>query len=118
MVETFKIWNKIDDINGTSASEVMSSQRIGMHDEVFLVMKGERVSEIQLKSIITSAFNLDANLSCEEVAKKYLEIKQQEEQKQKEEIENKLTQQEEIEQLKKQNAEFMYMMMQNQGGTI
>lgn len=112
------VWNKKEDINGVSASEVVKSHNIKETDEVFLIMTGTRVVELQFKDIIVSNYNLDPNLSCREVAQKYLDIKQQEEQKQQEEIISIQKQQEEINSLKKQNAELMYMMMQNQGGTI
>lgn len=112
------VWNKIDDINEVSASDVIKAYNIKETDEIFLVMMGTRVTELQFKDTIASNYNIDANLSCEEVAQKYLEIKQQEEQKQQEEALNLQKQQDEINSLKKQNAELMYMMMQNQGGTI
>lgn len=108
-----KVWDKKESINGIEAERVMESQKIGIMEEIFLIVEGERVKEIQRKSVIVSNYNLDANLSCLEVAQKYLEIKQQEEQKQQEEIENKLTQQEEIEQIKQENASINYILMKN-----
>lgn len=109
-----KVWNKKDKINGIEADYVINSHKIKDEDEIFLVMnEDDIVSEIQFKKIIARHYNLDANLTCEEVAQKYLEIKQQEEQKQQQEIDNKLTQQEEIERLKQENASISYILMKN-----
>lgn len=118
MVKTVKVWNKREPINGVSASDVIKSQMIDVSEEIFLVLNGERVTEVQSKSVIASNYNIDANLSCEEVAQKYLELKQQEEQKQQEEALNLQKQQQEIEALKKQNAELSYLIMQQQGGAL
>lgn len=107
------VWDKQSSINGISASEVVKSLGIGLREEIFLVLRGEQVTEVQFKNTIATNYNLDMNLSCEEIAKKYLEIKQQEEKKQKEEIENKQTQQEEMEQLKKETASINYILMKN-----
>lgn len=111
-----KVWDKKESINGIEAERVMESQGIDSNEEIFLVLEGERVKEIQRKSTIASNHGIDANLSCEEVAQKYLEIKQQEEQKQKEETLSLQKQQEEIEALKKQNSELSYLIMQ--GGAM
>lgn len=116
-MKTVKVWDKKESINGIEASRVMEIKEIGIMEEIFLVVEGERVAEIQRKSVIASNYNLDLNLTCEEVAQKYLEIKQQEEQKQQQEILNLQEQQQEIEALKKQNAELSYLIMQ-QGGAL
>lgn len=111
------VWNKTDEINGVGAEEVIKAHNIKETDEIFLVMIGTRVTELQFKDIIVSNYNLDANLSCDEVAQKYLEIRQQEEQKQQQEVLNLQKQQEEINAIKKQNAELSYLIMQ-QGGAL
>lgn len=75
----YKIWNKIDDINDINADIVIESHRIKEKDEVFLILdKMDNVTEIQIKNTIISGYDLDVNLTVEEVAQKYIEIKEQE----------------------------------------
>lgn len=110
----YKIWNKIDKINNVDSQHFIKNLNIQQSDGVFLILDNNtNVKSVEIDRVIKSVYNLDANLSCEEVAQKYLEIKQQEEQKQKEEIENKLKQEGEIEQLKKENANINYILMKN-----
>lgn len=117
-MKTVKVWDKEESINGIEAKRVMESEGISLMEEIFLVLEGERVKEIQRKSIIASNYNIDANLSCLEVAQKYLKIKQQEEQQVQQDIKTLEQQQVEIDALKKQNAELSYLIMQQQGGAI
>ena len=93
-----KVWNKIDSINGVSASEVIKSMNIKSSDEIFLVIDDitNKVTEIQFKDIICSNYGIDISLSCKEVANKYLEKLEEEKAKA---IEKQVT----IEQLKEQN---------------
>lgn len=117
-----KIWDKKSDINGISLEKLLSYRHdiesaIKTGEEVFLTTNGTpRIENILFEYDIRSKYSLGMEMSCEEVAQKYLEIKQQEEQKQQQERLSLEKQQEEINALKKQNAELMYMMMQ--GGTI
>lgn len=111
------VWNKKDSINGVSAEEVIKAHNIKESEEIFLIKNGARTTELQFKDIIIANYKLDPNLTCEEVAQKYLSIKQQEEQKQQEEILSLQKQQEEINAIKKQNAELSYLIMQ-QGGAL
>lgn len=113
----YKIWDKKEKINGIEASYFINKFNIKEDDEVIQILdKLGNTDKIVFKNNAIVSYDLDANLSCDEVAQKYLDIKQQEEQKQQEEVLNLQKQQQEIEALKKQNAELMYMMMQ--GGTI
>lgn len=115
----YKIWNKIDSINGVESNYILKKYKVNSNDSIFLVIDDyNNVIELQFVNIIKSVYSLPNTLTDEEVAQEYLRIKEEDQQKQKEEIENKLTQQDEIDALKKQNAELMYMMMQNQGGMI
>ena len=93
-----KVWNKIDSINGVSASEVKKSMNIKSSDEIFLVVDDitNKVSEIQFKDIICSNYGIDISLSCMEVANKYIEKLEEEKTKIAEE---KIT----MEQLKEEN---------------
>ncbi len=97
-----KTWNKIDSINGINAEEVKKSHNINDSDEVFLVIDeiSNRVKEIQFKDIICEMFNIDINLSCEEVGMQYLEKAEEQKQKEKENI-DKLNEQ--LNQMKEEN---------------
>lgn len=106
-MKTVEVWDKISPINGISAKEVIDSQRIGISEEIFLVFNGEKVEEIQSKNTISSNYNIDSNLSCEEVAQKYLEIKKEDELKSKEYLEKIEQDKNELEMLKIQNAKII-----------
>ena len=97
-----KIWNKIDKINGVDPDYVLKSHNFSLNDEIFLVINdiSGRVEEIQEKLRISSIYNLDANMTVEEVAKEYLRIKEEEKNKANEEI---IT----LDNLKKSNANLL-----------
>lgn len=107
------VWNKQDAINGISAYEVIHSHNIKESDEIFLVMNGGRVTELQFKDIIASNYNLDINMTVEQVAQKYVELREQEALKIQQEEQNKVSQQEQIDALKQENADITYALMQN-----
>ena len=78
----YKIWNKKDKINNIDAEYFIKSLSIRDTDGVFLVLDsiGE-VQAIEIDRIIKSVYKLDANLTCEEVAKEYIRIREEENQK-------------------------------------
>ena len=97
-----KVWNKKDDINGVKAEDVIKSMRIQESDEIFLVIDdvSKRVTEIQFKGIICSNYNIDVNLSCEEVGNIYAQKVAEEQAKEKEELVTVQALKEENDQLK------------------
>lgn len=110
----YKIWDKKEKINGIEASYFINKFNIKKDDEVIQILdKLGNTDKIVFKNNAIVSYDLDINLTTEQVAQKYLEIKQQEEQSSKEEIENKLIQQEEIERLKQENASINYILMKN-----
>lgn len=114
-----KIWDKKSAINNVSLEKLLSyrydlKSAIETGEEIFLISNGTpRIENILFEYDIRSKYNLGMDITSEQVAQKYLKIKQQEEQKQQEEIENKLTQQEEIEQIKQENASINYILIKN-----
>lgn len=111
-----KIWDKKSDINNISL-EKLSSYRYDLKsaietgEEVFLVFNGTpRVEEILFEYTLRSNYSLGMELSCEQVAQKYLNILEQEKQ---DKVDIYHVQQEEIEQLKKESASTNYILMQN-----
>ena len=75
----YKIWNKKDKINNVDAEYVINSLNIRETDGVFLIIDQlEEVQAIEIDRIIKGVYNLDVNLSVEEVAKEYIRIKEEE----------------------------------------
>ena len=75
----YKVWNKQDKINNVDAEYVINSLNIRETDGVFLIIDHlEEVQCIEIDRIIKSVYNLDANLSVEEVAQEYIRIKEEE----------------------------------------
>lgn len=117
-----KIWDKKSDINNISLEKLLSYRNdiknaIETGEEVFLVYKGTpRVEDILFEYSVRSKYSLGMGISCEQVAQKYLEIIQKTEEQTKQEQLSLQKQQQEIEALKKQNAELSYLIMQ--GGAM
>lgn len=83
---SYAIWNKIDNINGMDALYFINKYNIKTSDEVILILtKTGNVSSLLIKDKIIDNYNLDINLSVEEVAQKYLEIIEQQKQDQEKE---------------------------------
>ena len=75
----YKIWNKKDKINGVNADYFIKDLSIRDTDGVFLVLDNlEEVQAIEIDRIIKGVYNLDANLTTEEVAQEYIRIKEEE----------------------------------------
>lgn len=76
---SYKIWNKLDDVNGVNALYFINKYNIKTSDEVILILtKTGNVSSLLIKDKIIDNYDLDINLSVDEVAQKYLEILEQE----------------------------------------
>ena len=77
----YKIWNKKDKINNIDADYFIKDLSIRESDGVFLVFDNlEEVQAIEIDRIIKGVYNLDANLTVEEVAQEYIRIKEEEKQ--------------------------------------
>jgi hypothetical protein len=75
----YKIWNKKDKINNIDADYFIKDLSIRESDGVFLVLDNlEEVQAIEIDRIIKGVYNLDANLTVEEVAQEYIRIKEEE----------------------------------------
>ena len=75
----YKIWNKIDTINNTDAQYFIDSLKIRENDGVFLILDDlEEVQAVEIDRIIKSVYNLDQNLTTEQVAQEYIRIKEEE----------------------------------------
>ena len=75
----YKIWNKKEKINNVDAGYVIDSLNIRDTDEVFLILDNvDEVQAIEISRIIKGVYNLDANLTVDEVAKEYIRIKEEE----------------------------------------
>lgn len=77
----YRIWNKIDEIiKGVSADYIIKSHNIRNDDEVFLVIDDYgKVNQIEIVRIIKSVYGFDPNLTAEETAQAYLNLKKEEE---------------------------------------
>lgn len=73
----YKIWNKKENINGVDASIVLTRHNIKEEDEIFLILSGNRVVELQFKDVIKNTYNIVSD-DVEEVAKEYIKIKEEE----------------------------------------
>ena len=75
----YKIWDRKEKINNVDAEYIINSLNIRETDEVFLVLDNvDEVQAIEIARIIKGVYNLDKNLSVEEVAQEYLRIKEEE----------------------------------------
>lgn len=113
----YLIWDKKSPINGVDAPTIIESFNVKTQDEIFLIVKGSRVTELQFKDVIISNLNLSRDLTIEQVAQEYVKVKLKEEMNTQQDSTILQKQQEEINAIKKQNAELSYLIMQ-QGGAL
>lgn len=79
MSYNYKIWNKIDKINNLDAQYYLDEFKIQKDDEVFLIINNVgKVERVEISNNIKSTYNLNPNLSVEQVAQEYLRIKEEE----------------------------------------
>lgn len=75
----YKIWDKQEKINNVEASYFIDSLNIRDTDGVFLILDTQdNVQAIEIDRIIKGVYELDSNLTTEEVAKEYIRIKEEE----------------------------------------
>lgn len=82
-----KVWDGKESINGIPAEEVLANRKdleraLG---DIFLVLVNGQVTQIEIGATIKSIYNLDENLSIEEVANAYLARREEEEAREREE---------------------------------
>lgn len=75
----YKIWDRKENINNVNAEYFIESLNIRETDGVFLILdSNEEVQAVEIDRIIKGVYNLDKNLSVEEVAQEYIKIKEEE----------------------------------------
>ena len=75
----YKIWDRKEKINNVNAEYFIESLNIRETDGVFLILdSNEEVQAVEIDRIIKGVYNLDANLTVEEVAQEYVKIKEEE----------------------------------------
>lgn len=75
----YKIWDKKEKINNVEAEHMIKSLNVGEEDNVFLIIDdSDNVQCVEIDRIIKSVYELDANLTVEEVAEEYIRIREEE----------------------------------------
>lgn len=75
----YRIWDKIEKINGVEPKEVIESLNIRDTDGVFLIYDAyDNIQAIEIDRIIKSVYELSLDLTTEEVAQEYVRIKAEE----------------------------------------
>ena len=75
----YKIWDREEKINNVDAEYIINSLNVRETDGVFLIIDHlEEVQAIEIDRIIKGVYNLDTNLTTEEVAQEYIRIKEEE----------------------------------------
>lgn len=79
-MQKIQIWNGETPINGVPAEEVLKNREdlARALGDIFLVMNGDMVSEIQIGKVIAANYKMEEGLSLEEIADAYMTIKQEE----------------------------------------
>lgn len=101
-----KVWDGKESINGVPAKDILANRedlRRALGD-IFLVLVNGQVTQIEIGATIKAIYDLDENLSIEEVAEAYLAKREEKEAREKEE---KLTNEE----LQEQVAMLSYHVM-------
>lgn len=80
MIKTVKIWDEQSSINGVPAADVLANRddlRRASGD-IFLVMQGNQVCEIQIGSIIAANYGMEEGMNLQEIADAYMVKKEEE----------------------------------------
>lgn len=110
---TYQVWDKVSPIKGFEADYWKKSLNIGEQDGVFIILNNGVVERVEIDTIIKANYSLDVNLTTEEVAIKYLEKKAQEEEEAKNAQTSVEQQGQEIQAIKKEQADLMFTLMEN-----
>lgn len=107
MKQIVRLWDGKTSINGVSAEKILESREDlkSALGDIFLVMQGQQVCEIQIGKTISSNYEMDEGLTIEEIAENYLLKKEEELQKQKQEQLNINEMQNKISILESENKE-------------
>ena len=83
---TYKVWNRIDTINGVNAEHFLNSEpfKSCKHDIILIYNDNNKVSQIECKDILAQVYGIDKNLEISAFMTKYFEIKDKEAQETKE----------------------------------
>lgn len=82
---SYIVWDKKSDIKGYNEEYWLEKCGVSENDEVFLILNNGVVERVENATIIKSNFNLDMNLTCEQVAQEYLRIQEEQNNKQQDE---------------------------------
>lgn len=75
----YKVWNKKDSIKGFEADYWIDELGLIESDGVFLILNNiDEVEWVEVDRIIKGNYNLDQNLTTEQVAQEYIKIKKEE----------------------------------------
>lgn len=74
-MKTYKLWNKVDLINGVEPSHFLTKQPFKNYDgDIILIYNdGGRVTNVESKEILASVYGIDKTLSLDEFMAKYFE---------------------------------------------
>lgn len=101
-----QVWDEISPLNGIPAEEIFANRDDlnRARGDIFLVFNNGVLSQIEIGTIIRGNYGFDENLSIEEIANKYLEMREIEAQRAEE---RQLT----VEELQEQVAMLSYQVM-------
>ena len=75
----YEVWNKIDPIKGYDFNYWQNSLKFGENDGVFIVFDAyDNIRAVEVDRTIKAAYEMDPNLTTEEVAQEYIRIKLEE----------------------------------------
>lgn len=72
-MNNYKIWNRIDDINGVEANHFLSQEPFKNYDgDIILIYNiPNRVSQVECKDILAAIYDINANLEIDEFMAQY-----------------------------------------------
>ncbi len=101
-----QVWDEVSPLNGIPAEEIFANRDDldRARGDIFLVFNNGVLSQIEIGAIIRGNYGFDENLSIEEIANQYLEMREMEAQRARE---RQLT----VEELQEQVAMLSYQVM-------
>ena len=69
----YKLWNKVDAINGVSASHFLNNEpfKSCKHDIILIYNENGRVTQIECKNILANVYGIDINLDLDNFMAQY-----------------------------------------------
>lgn len=85
---TYKVWNRVEAINGVNASEFLNREpfKSCKHDIILIYNGNGKVSQVECKEILASVYGIDKNLEISAFMTKYFETKEKQDQEVQEEV--------------------------------